>query len=203
MFMNHTRGFYFGGTLSFDMAKFVTVHTMAFVDNSNVSLQTNEGHYYSIATSVKPNFVESLRPAHGSAAKSLFPNCRFVSRKEFTMNDQCKPEYHGVSQTGRPTYCGEAKSLDTVQLEEMLQYACISMSDAQFSGATFDFYAFPPVCFAILSSGPFGWIASIEWVGCLFYKFISKPFCLGSKEHEDACALINDIATTIPEYMPV
>ena len=201
MFLLKFASFFYGGKLSLDLSR-AGNHPMVFaaMNDNLVELPINEDSYYADATSYLPSFVSKATAGGGVAATKIFKGVRLSSRANILLSGECHPEYNVTLLLGSVCFCGEAKSFDEVQLEEMSQYAAITMSYSLFSrGNTqsppvFEFYDEPPLCFVILSVGSIGWIASIEWVGCLFYKFISVPFCLNSAAHAQAIDLVNILA---------
>jgi hypothetical protein len=164
-------------------------------------LNLNEGFYYSDAISIKPNNVRNVEPGQGKIASSIMPKCQFVSRTGVHLCSDSKPEYNVMQDEMQVPFTGEAKSFEPAMFEELCQYAAVALSNSLFRPVSVDgadeypFYEMEPICFGILSVGCFGWIASVEWIGCLYYSFVSLPFVLGTQQHECAVDLINIVSS--------
>jgi hypothetical protein len=171
-------------------------------------LSIHEGCYYDTAISFKPDNVQSIEPGQGRSASSIISKCQFVSRAGIQLCEKSKPEYKVTQHEMQVPFTGEAKSFHAEMFEELSHYAALSLANSLFRSAVvggtaeYPFYETVPVCFGILSVGCFGWIAAVEWIGCLYYSFVSLPFVLGSQQHQSAVELINHVSSQ-RKYEPV
>lgn len=163
---------------------------------SGDTLHLSEQPFYSVLTKFSFDWLNVCQT--GTSACDIYG--RKVERRSafsrLKIPVTCKPEISAVRFPDVPHgvagFSVEAKSISNLAIEEVIAYCTLSMLDCFFPDTMSDdqlvMANHVPLAFGVVSSGPMGFVIVCEWVGFIFYSVVSKPFFLGSTEHQTAIA---------------
>ena len=152
-----------------------------------------ESNSYSLAASIRPKWSEKVSQNATSGDQDVFGMC-FSMMPNVT---NCRPKL-GIRSAERlaPGFNAELKTMGNKGLfDGASTYVALDMMRSFFtnwnpgdsnptSENTSLFYKRPPLGYALCGAPPLGWVVAIELVGRLFVSAYSKPFFLGSEEHQ-------------------
>jgi len=111
------------------------------------------------------------------------------------------PELLTSSRNFHPGFNGEVKSAisrgepSPNMFDELLTYVFLGTAASLFGDVPAGhrrFFSYPPVGFGLAAFPHVGYLVAVEWIGRLFVSVVSRPFFLGSPEHEAAIAALPD-----------
>jgi hypothetical protein len=160
----------------------------------------DEKTHYPLTTAFKPIWVEAdvRQPTAKINATALFGG-KFTPRGPYTLllPWDAEPELFAKAKAGKAPFNGELKTAgDKRALDGAVDYVLLGMAHSLFGDAPANcwrFYARPPVGFGLVGFPYTAHLVSVELIGQLFAAPFSKPFVLGSLEHEAAVKSIPDI----------
>lgn len=161
--------------------------------------EVTESKFYPLATWSVPSCVEAhtRTPRARQNGEALYGSLeQFEVPPHVSVPLLCEPEiFVRVLAAGDPAFTGEMKRWPGGALNEVLTYALLALLHSAFRVEPGDvrgrrFHVDPPVCYALLSSGPCGYLVGVEWVGKLLAYVVSQPFFLGSPQHAAAVAAL-------------
>lgn len=179
--------------------------------SSNWEIIMAEGTFYPLATEFLPPWVTSdvRLPTAKRKANDVF-TCEVTPEGPYrlVLPWTCEPELFIRMEKGAPPVNGELKTagdmraFDGASTHVLLGMVQSLFSDSPLRTGTWRFYRRPPAGYVLVSFPYTAHFVSVEMVGRLFVAPISKPFVLGSAEHQAAVAALERIDCGPPIDFP-
>lgn len=181
--------------------------SLQLLSDDSPALFLSEENLYELATKFTPEWVKATSRSRTSigtkSAKTLFcGNATPPVLPNFqALPWSCMPELLTSSRIFHPGFNGEVKSAISrgeqtpKMFDELLTYVFLGTAASLFGNVPAGhrrFFSYPPVGFGLAAFPHVGYLVAVEWIGKLFVSVVSRPFFLGSPEHEAAIAALPD-----------